>query len=377
MSQKYVRACGAIFFVTIFFGALFTPSAQAASSADLEAKIKKLEDRIDELEMNSSINSEESADIDRRLSELVSISGYADVELILSDRKEDTSRFRIHHFSLFIEKELNESWQIFSEIEFEDAPFIEADSSGALTDAEGKILVEQVYTDYSFSHHGALRMGRYLTPAGIWLVNHYPPFVPTQLRPKHIRRIFPQYLDGVQLFGDIALSDSLLTYALYVGNGEGNAGAGDGNDEKAVGGRIALMPYGLADVQVGLSTMTDTDNNDTRKTAYGVDLKGRLGGLRVQGEYAMATFDPSGLPSHERSGYYLQAQYDLGLFTLVGRYDTYDPNDSVSDDGVVVSTAAVNYHWSPTIVSKIEANSYDYETDSDYVEWIVSTALFF
>ncbi len=354
--------------------------AQADDSSKLLQKIKQLEDRIEDLEANAEVNTETVEDLESSIESLVRVSGYIDAEYIVTDKETESDGFRIHHFSVFLSKSLNPKWRIFTEIEYEDAPFYEAWADGTLQDGEGKILVEQVYTDFKVSPKLSLRAGRYLTPAGIWLINHYPPFVPTQLRPLHIRKIFPQYLDGATVSGDINFGDQLISYALYAGNGEGNAGNKDLNDEKAVGGRLALLFPTISDMAFGLSAMKDTFNDNTEKTALGADLKLRLGAFKFQAEYAQANFEPDAGDSFLSEGYYLQAQYDISRLTLFGRYDFFDPSDAVNSDKVTVASGGINWRWSPVIVSKIEVNSFDLQegvADGDYVEWIISSAIFF
>ena len=65
---------------------------------------------------------------DSLISDLVKISGYADAELRITSNKNDNNSFRIRHLSLFFSKKVQEKWQFFSEIEFEDAPKIESDT---------------------------------------------------------------------------------------------------------------------------------------------------------------------------------------------------------------------------------------------------------
>ena len=59
-------------------------------------------------------------------SKLVDISGYADVEYYHTDQEGENDKFRIRHFSLFFNKDIQKEWKLFTEIEYEDAPFIES-----------------------------------------------------------------------------------------------------------------------------------------------------------------------------------------------------------------------------------------------------------
>ncbi len=240
--------------------------------------------------------------------------------------------------------------------------------------------MEQAYTDFTADQKLNVRAGRFLTPAGIWLIHHYPPFVPTQARPQHIRKIFPQYTDGVSVFGDFNMDTNLLYYNLYYGNGEGNQGHGDGNQDKAVGGRLQFIANGPFELKAGASGYTDTLNNGTGKTSIGADLAFRYAGMKFQSEYAIGDYDPAEGNTYRSIGYYAQVQYSIGRHTIFYRYDFYEPSDQADLDQVTVNTGGMNYHWTPTVVSKIEINSYAHESGSsaeDYVEWILSSAIFF
>ena len=164
------------------------------SFKDLEEKTEDLQKILEEVE-NESMEAQDSL-----VSDLVKISGYADAELRITDSSNANNSFSIHHLSLFFSKKVHEKWQFFSEIEFEDAPFIESKHTDNTAETvQGKILVEQVYIEYQPQLGLELRFGRFLTPAGIWNIFHYYPYVPTQTRPLFVRKVFPEFSDGIQI----------------------------------------------------------------------------------------------------------------------------------------------------------------------------------
>ena len=109
--------------------------------------------------------------------------------------------------SLFFTKDFGNGWSFFSEVEYEDGPKFEGDGT-TLSSQDGKIFLESVNMTYLHKPDLSARVGRFFTPAGIWSVDHYPPFVGTQLRPQHIRKIFPQVIDGAGVFGSLTLKDN-------------------------------------------------------------------------------------------------------------------------------------------------------------------------
>jgi len=349
-------------------------------AAETSPSSEELNQKLEELQVETEIISDNVENLEEILSKGLNVSGYMDVEYIVDDREGKVDGFRIHHFSLFLQKKLHKNWSVFSELEFEDAPFFEAGGSKELSRSEGKILLEQVYADYHATPNMTLRGGRFLTPAGIWNINHYPPFVTTQSRPLHIRNIFPQYLDGLELSGSVNIHDYMLSYSGYAANGGGNPGSGDQNEDKAFGGRLEFNAPLMVELKIGVSALNDKLNDGTEKTATGADLQLNISALKIQAEYATADMKPGEGQTYGMQGYYVQALTNLGMWTFFGRYDYFNENDTIADNGVFVSTGGLNYHWTPTVVSKIEANYFDYQNEEvsvDHTVWILSLSVFF
>lgn len=393
--------------VAAFFFAICCSSSvpsSAATTEKLEQRILSLEEQIEPLEVEAEVAGILAEDLEERFEAAIQISGYMDAEFIATDFDGDVSRFRIHHFSLFFKKQVSEKWQIFSEIEYEDGPEYEATSPDNIETAKGKIFLEQVYTDYAPTAQTNLRIGRFLTPTGIWSVNHYPPFVPTQSRPQYLEKIFPLTTDGIQLSGALNTGDNNLAYFLYAGNGEGNTGKGDANEEKAYGVRAEWQILSLRDLKFGVSYYQDVMNDATEKIAYGGDIQFSIGPFRVQAEYAVGDYihhatDDDHIEhgyeegeEHKATGYYAQIQYDIDQWTFVYRYDYYESTHDLGVSSIRVNVGGINYHWTPTIVTKVEVNSYEYPNSageelgdhihdggaaSKHLHWIVSSVVSF
>ncbi len=355
--------CSVLFVFSFIFLSPLVGKAMAQEEDDLETRISILEDLLEEEEGKST--------------NLMEIGGYVDTEYIITDKKGSDDRFRIHHLSLIFKKQLNDRWSFFSEVEFEDAPYLEGpeDAGGALKKDQGKILVEAVYLDVSARPDLSLRAGRFFTPAGIWNVDHYPPFVPTQERPQHIRKIFPQFVDGAQAFGSKVLNEYKADYHIYVGNGFGEPGNSDSNQDKAVGGRFVLSHLSFADLAVGLSGFMGKDNDDTMRNSYGFDFKFQVKGLKVQGEYAFAKLDPVASAEFDRTGWYAQFIYSTRKFSYIYRYDLYEA-DSTTPSETSINTVAINYHFTPKIVGKVEGHWFYPEASEDFYKTIFSVAAY-
>ncbi len=358
-----------LFLLTLLCCSLIAPAisfpAQGAANEieDLKKQIRDLQERIAVIEAENEQTS-------HQLSDLVKISGYADGEYKMTDQPGKNNEFRVHHLALFFEKEISERWKVFSEIEYEDAPSTEKD--------QGNIFVEVFTLEYNLNRYANFRLGRDLTPAGIWNVEHYPPFVSTQERPQHIRKIFPQSNDGVVFLGSVNTGGVITDYTLYAGNGAGNSGHGDNNANKAVGGRLLFQFPVLKRSEFGLSYYRETDNSETDTRAAGADLRLVWKNLKLQSEYAKGFYDPVSASVYQRTGYYGELDYNWRKWTAVYRYDWYDPSSIVDNDRNTINTIALNYHFTPHIVGKIEQHFVDPQDPSteNYYKTILSVAAY-
>ncbi len=369
--------------------ALLCPQAATADELDdVKKEIKALQERLEALEAERkskaleerlAVLEAEDEDFMHRLQEMVTVGGYADGEYIMTDKKGENNRFRVHHLSLFFKKQISEQWRFFSEIEYEDAPKISGtDDGSAIKDTEGKVFVEVFTLEYYLNRYLNFRLGRFLTPGGIWNVDHYPPFVLTQDRPQHIRKIFPQLQDGLQLLGSANMADVVTDYILYVSNGQGNTGHGDGNENKAVGTRLKFkLPY-LSRLEAGFSYYLEEKNNEDDVRAAGADLVIQWGGLKFQGEYAKEFIEPAVGSFFQEIGYYAQLQYDYRKWTLGYRYDWYDKNTKADNDRKTINTIVLNYHFTPDVVVKAEHHFHDPQdrTLEEFTKTLLSVAVY-
>ncbi len=332
---------------------------------------------LDDLRQRIEINEARLDDNEGNLTDDMHISGYIDTEYIVTDSPADTDHFRLHHLSLQFSKKHAEKWSFFSVVEFEDGAFYEGSGDGTTLDkAEGAILIETMYVDAEINDYLNLRIGRYLDPACIWNVDHYVPFVTTQDRPQHIRKIFPKWLDGGQLFGSRPVgANHLAEYKLYVGNGSGDDGKTDNNENKTVGASVNLKFLSLYDLDVGVSYLTGKDSTHVETDAIGFDAKFRIKDFSFQTEYGRADrkADITNVET-KRSGWYAQGVYDIKQVSLVYRYDTYKDTAGTTDKDI--NTLALNYHFTPKIVGKLEAHKIEPNGQRGYHRGILSIAVF-
>lgn len=331
--------------------------------------LKKENAELKERVTNIESNDEETSHSLGVLSRLVDVSGYADVEYRLTDQDGQNGGFRLHHLSLFFTKDIQKDWKLFSEIEFEDAPVLEF-SNNTATRANGMFFVEQMYIEYHPSLSWDLRFGRFLTPAGIWSIYHYPPYVPTQSAPLFSKLIFPEVSDGALLRNSFVIAGTAVDTHLYASNGSGNPGRLDMNTNTAVGARVNAAV--MRSLSVGASYFREKDNSDIMKNSFALHLLGNYGPFSFQSEYAYRHNDPDAGASYNDKGWYGQLCFDVGKWTLAGRVDWYDSNDADTTKDVYRYTGAVNYHFAHNVVGKLEydRNEYDDPAKKDYNEVI-------
>jgi len=316
-------------------------------------------------------------EVTTRLDSGVKVGGYASVEYGLTDQQARNSGFRLHHFSLFFSKAIQKDWQLFSEVEFEDAPLIQANPNNGTSTVQGKFLVEQMYIKYHPSVRWDVVAGRFLTPFGVWNIYHYAPYVPTQRRPLMIRSLFPVFSDGLQLRYAFNLGFGLINSQFYIANGAGNPGRRDMNVSKAVGGKINIAPYLLGDLNVGASIYRDKDNFNATGTTYGLHLVGHYHNAGIQAALAYRENKPLNAIRFKNVSTYTQLSYDVDRWTLAARYDWLNINSRLPLSNQYRYTGAVNYHFWHNVIGKVEYNynRFDNPVIKNFQEVIFSLAV--
>jgi hypothetical protein len=167
-------------------------------------------------------------------------------------------------------------WSALAEVRFTNDPSgVAVDPANGIGDDTmrwGATVLERAYIQYDHSRELGLRVGEFLTPFGIWNVDHGSPTVIPIVRPESItQELFPAHQLGVDVFGEVPdlLPDRwTLAYHAYVSNGR-TPGSVDLSDDKMVGGRLmasTTRPYHMA---FGVSAMYGTySDHATPEVAY-------------------------------------------------------------------------------------------------------------
>jgi len=114
------------------------------------------------------------------------------------------------------------------------------DPVSAINYSWGGLNIERAYMEWNYSDKLNFLGGKFLTPFGIWNVDHGLPVL-LSARIPYMLAFIPDTQVGVQTFGRFNLPHTDLEYSMYVSNGRDiPSPVFDNNKEKSVGGRLNL-----------------------------------------------------------------------------------------------------------------------------------------
>jgi hypothetical protein len=259
----------------------------------------------------------------------------------------------------------------------------------------GGVEIERVQLDYTVHSLLTIRAGQWLTPYGIWNVDHGSPVIIGVRRPYVVgEALIPERQTGLQLFGSYIVGTTEIGYNLGLSNGRGPLDAYQDLDKnKAVTARLyanAELPVGTLSVGGTLYRGRYTDRfsriafapNGATATDYistaryeelglAADLRWIWEGLTVQGELIMrdTSYDggvrpaaftapgaPPGFASDFRSvGWYAMAAYRLPWGNIMPFFggEKYDPGQEFVLDAAAI-WGGVNVRPIPRVVLKAQ-----------------------
>jgi cell division septation protein DedD len=260
----------------------------------------------------------------------------------------------------------------------------------------GAINIERAYLEHTFSSYLRLRAGRFLTPWGIWNVDHGSPVIIGPVKPYVIgEQFFPEAQTGFELLGSMNFGENgTIGYHLTLSNGRGPVEQyQDYDSNKAIGGRLYLRGFWLGDLTIGTSayggTVTDRRREidlatqqlrwfnfeHYRELSLAADVRWLWRGLHLQAEAAVhqkvwndgerpvvANFTNTVIgaqPDLRRVGFYVLAGYRLPWFNLMPYllytyYDTDQKTVLVGSSRVEEFAGGLNIRVTPRVVLKGE-----------------------
>jgi len=242
------------------------------------------------------------------------------------------------------------------------------------------IVLERAQIEWTRFDLFKVRVGYFLTPFGIWNVDHSMAVLITQRLPQFFsREYYPTRQTGLEISGLKPFGDFELEYHAWVGNGRTHGA--DATDDKMFGGRIVGGYDGAVRVALGasgfygrnafaqhpirsFSPFTTDIVIDTEYDEYGGGLDFALDweGLRFRWESVVAReeyldgrraeFAPGYFrPDRTRSGTYAVLAYRLPWGGLEP-YLWVERDVAVSNAPSTIPSAGLNVHLSPSIQIK-------------------------
>lgn len=328
----------------------------------------------------------------------LSIYGFADLNYLYLhfDRavptvKQTRRSFSTGNLNVYFAKNLLARARVLAEIRFTFLPNGMQNRDGTYVDTTapdftnfsrgtrwGGIVVERVYAEYDLTPNLTVRAGRWLTPYGIWNIDHGSPAILGTFRPYIIgEQFFPEHQTGVDVFGSYYVSDIKLGARFTTSNGRGGTDeVTDQDDKLAFGGRVeAETPWGLragASYYRGRYTALPTAAGvmpvTFREAAYGGDVQFTRGPLHMQGEiiarerhYSAGQREPTAagfMPDGRDFGFYALAAYRFDRFWNAAPYayvELHQPASFPYYSGIQAVNLGLNFRPTPSLVLKLQA----------------------
>ena len=371
--------------------------------AEADAALQAIERQITE---SSNATSEGKLDI----------YGFADMGYSIAVKKfafgQPYNSFAVGNLNVYLASNLSESWRSLAEVRFTYLPNgatpIDMTGQPMRTDTTvpdytdlgraarwGGVMIQRAYLEYQAHPLLTIRGGHFLTPYGIWNVDHGSPVIIGVRRPFIIgESLFPQSQTGLELYGTHNIDPVQLGYHLTLSNGRGPLDTyQDLNGNRALGGRL----FARADTRAGAFTLgvsgykgryTDrkqvfsaaSDGNlnveypitaDYNELSLAADLKWELNGFLLQSEAVLNdvvydrqrsvdTFVVSGppgfIPDFRRIGAYGMTGYRfgfLGTMPFAGA-EYYDTGRAVFAGKSAAFFGGLNVRPTPRVVLKAQ-----------------------
>lgn len=243
-----------------------------------------------------------------------------------------SSTFLVGHFNVYMGAEFGSGWRSLSEVRFMylpngvdwtsrfkvgGAPTEVLRPGGSRTDTTvtdpsqaaiqapirwGAIDIQRAWLEYTQNEYLTIRAGQFLTPYGIWNVDHGSPvLIGVHMPLVSAAVLFPERQTGLELYGSAYLGQLELGYHLTVSNGRGPIDTyRDLDANKAIGGRLfASTDALLGTLTIGTSayrgkytdlvpeTVAATVRIQYDEFSLAGDVKWQWHGLLAQGEALM------------------------------------------------------------------------------------------
>jgi outer membrane biosynthesis protein TonB len=327
------------------------------------------EDAVDVSDLEAELTDASEASVSERTIDIYGFADFAYTHFVGGEVPARPS-FSVGNLNLYLASNLGAGWRALAEVRFLylpngtqpiDDPTATRVDTTAVDYADlyrplrwGGIEIERVWLEHTFHPLLTARGGQWLTPYGIWNVDHGSPVIIGTARPYIIGEgLFPERQTGIEAYGSSFVDATELGYHLTLSNGRGPIDAyADLDHNKALGGRLFLSnDSSLGVLTLGVSGFagkytdratqlaTDADGqlilSDPKTVQYdeislAADLKWEYEGLHFQSEVIVqdvaysddarpeVPFDASGFaPDYRRWGGYALVGYRTRLLNIM------------------------------------------------------------
>ncbi len=246
------------------------------------------------------------------------------------------------------------------------------------------VSLEFAQLSYLFNDYVTIGVGKFLNPSNYFVERLHPTWInklpDRPITMGGVNSIQAGSQLGLQVRGGIPIGTMRGEYAFYVSNGPSMRDDGtlsfedftDGNNNKAVGGRIGWLPFTGFELGYGFKVAGVDDLNGDRLNVitHVIDLnylqtsKFLLGNIDIRGQYANRKIDRSSSPTlafeNKSSGGYAQIAYRPSLsglpllrdFESVLRYDWIELPDAQDFNDEQRWTVGLNYYLAASTMVK-------------------------
>lgn len=252
--------------------------AAPAPPSAVEAQLAELRQRLDDLETQQAEAAASAEEDDQRFK----IYGFLDFGLKKSFPAKDPFfaalierklTFVLGNINLYFDAQPTASWRALIEARLTTYPHgaetVDASGQFTRTDTDvfdtnspsgrnhviwGGVILERAQIEHTMTDLFNLRVGYFLTPYGIWNVDHGTPTLISLVLPaSQVEEAMPNRQLGVQAYGSTTFGDTELGYAAYITNGRAPF-IEDPTDGKAGGARLFANLTGKnSSLRLGLS----------------------------------------------------------------------------------------------------------------------------
>jgi hypothetical protein len=194
----------------------------------------------------------------------------------------------------------------------------------------GSLVLERAWIEYNRLDFLRVRAGYFLTPFGIWNVDHGTPTLIALAMPDFwAMEYFPIHQTGIEILGSVPAGAWELGYHLTVSNGR-TAAQADETDDKAFGARVFARLQDATSLTVGLSSYCGRYSEKRKELVRPQPLEVSAEEIVAYGEWALgADLSLDSGPLRVRTeGAVQRRYYDAGKRAAYGPdgYGAYQPD---------------------------------------------------